>query len=247
MGRRKKFKLRETITFNNEEEFSSVIEQLPFNREPRVRPDLIISMHENKGFVSNINIIYTDLINGKWTYFCADGGNRVKTAISLGIPFYGNVMRDDFESLEEIVIYVASLNSKVKAWPPDIYVRAFCYLQFKDYLVLRKMSGKTHYTTSTVAQMLEGVRGRGATGKHIKSGKFQALLVRETERTLKLASKLSKYGKMSGRMVLAFHYVNQLSAFNEESFTEKYKEFYDCVKELKLDDYTDTFLKWIKN
>ena len=48
-------------------------------------------------------------------------------------------------------------------------------------------------------------------------------------------------------MLLALHYVAQMSSFDEAKFVEKYYKSAKEIKELKLDDYSDIFSAWIQN
>lgn len=232
------------LTFKNQEEYNK-LKHLPFNREFRYRDDLASKMN-TYGFQGAILLIETDLISGKKELFVADGQHRALTANRLGIPFYGTLNTEiEFKSISDIVLFVASLNSTQKKWSADDYIRAYCYLNFKEYKTLVKIKQGCPFSSTTVASMLLGFRSKGFGVRHLEEGTFVCNLLEETKYTLSLAAKLSKYGTLTSRMALALHYVASLKTFDEEKFTKKYKENYKIIRELKLDDYSDIFSSWL--
>lgn len=221
------------------------IKFLPFNRSFKVRQDLVAKMNLY-GFTVPVILIETDLISGKMETFVADGQHRFITARFLSIPIVAELLPLKFKEVSEIVSFVASLNSTHKSWEVQDYVDAYAYLGYKEYVTLNKVTKASPYSVSTISSLLNGYRSRGTTAEGVKEGIFVCRLLEETNKTLEFAAKLSKIGKLSARMLVALHYVYHTSKnFNEELFYKKYKEQYNCIKELKLDDYTDIFSSWI--
>lgn len=232
------------ITYNGAKDYGK-LKHLPFNRGFKVRKNLIDSMNK-KGFVVPILIVKTDLITGKKEPFIVDGQNRAITAAFLDIPFYAVEVDIDFESLDELVEYVAELNSTHKSWKLDNYVEAYAYLNYKPYKKLLSITQKTYFTIPTVAVMLYGTRSNSVVKQKIENGDFVINQLKETENTLRIVAELSKHERFTSRMVLALHYVASLKYFNEDKFKKNYKEKASEIKELNLDDYTDVFSSWIK-
>lgn len=221
------------------------LRHLPFNRSYSIREKLVKNMHKY-GFISPINLIKTNLITGVDELFIADGQHRAIAADYLDIPFYGTISDIKFESTAEIVKYVASLNSTQTPWNDKVYVEAYTYLNYPEYLTLNKYVKKSPYSLSATAAMLTGIRSKGGAPRTIKEGTFKANLTAELDYTIEVSAKLSKYGKLTNRMGLALHYVASLAEFNEEQFIEKYKKYYDSIIEMSLDDFTTVFQSWIR-
>lgn len=242
----KDVKVKEIIVFRTKEDFD-MLENLPFNRKPKYRKDLAEKMMQYT-FVGAIIIIRTKLFSGsdrKERLYSADGQHRAIVAREHGIECIGIVVDYDFKSQAEIVKFVASLNSTQVEWSLTNYIDAYLYLKYVAYEMLVEIKNKCHYTFGAIASMLHGFRTKGAVGKHIEDGTFTCNSVEETENTLKLAKKLSKYGSLTSRMVLALHNVSMLKSFDEEKFTLAYRMNYERVREMKLDDYSDEFAKWL--
>jgi hypothetical protein len=225
--------------------YESKIHHLPFNRKFSVRNDLIEKMNLY-GFTVPAILIRSNIF-GKNQLFIADGQNRLATAMYLNITAQAVIVDYTSSNKEDIVQFVASLNSAQKNWRIDDYVHAFAFFGDKDYQFLLKIASKTPYSLSTVGILLYGYRSRGSVTDKIKNGEFKVNNFEDTDKSLKLAAKLSTYEKLTSRMLLAFHYVRSLSTFKEDVFTRQYKKNAKCVKELKLDDYTDIFSSWITN
>lgn len=232
------------IKFNGAKDYNK-LNHLPFNRQFKVRKDLTDSMNK-RGFTVPLTLIKTNLINGKEELYIADGQNRAITAAFLDIPFYGVVSDMKFNDMSELVSFVSSLNSAHKSWTADNYAESFAFLGMKDYLKLIQVTQKSPYSLSTIAVMLYGYRSNRIVKSKIEDGNFRINLLKETEFTLSIAANLSKYGKMTSRMILALHYISSLKSFDLLKFTTNYQEKAKQIKELKLDDYTDIFQSWIQ-
>lgn len=218
---------------------------LPFNRKYSVREDLMDKMNKY-GFTVPINIIKTNIIDGKNRMWIADGQHRASTALHLGIPFTGILVEHlKFATKAEVVNYVASLNSASKAWNLTNYVEAYNFLNYKDYAILLKIANSSPYTVNTVSSLMIGVRSKGTHINKIKNGTFKVTMLENTQETIKYAANLSKYGRITSRMLLALGYVRSMPTFDKSSFTKKYIENVECIRELNLDDYTDLFQSWI--
>lgn len=220
------------------------LKHLPFNRDFNYRDDLAKSM--NKYYCwGRILAIKTSLFDSKPCIYIIDGQNRAATASRLGIPFIVEILDIEIKTVAELVLLVASINTTQKKWQPDQYVRAFALSGEVVYQQLRDITKSCPFTITTVATMLYGFRSRGKIAEVIATGEFKINQLELTQYTLELAAKLSKIGDMSSRMALAMHYVASLKTFNEAKFMAAYIKNYECVKELKLDDYSDVFASWL--
>lgn len=237
---------KRVMFFKTREDFDQ-LNNLPFNRKACFRKDLAEKINKF-GFEGAIILIYTNLfgVDGKKRLYIADGQHREITAKELGVEVIGIVVEYDFKSIEEIVKFVASLNSTQKEWTPLNYIETYQYLNYPDYRTLVELKLSCTFTFSAVALMLHGFRSKGAVAKHIEQGTFKCNFLEETKYTLRLAHKLSKYGSLTSRMVLALHGVSSLKTFDEAKFTNAYIANVKQVKELKLDDYSDVFADWLK-
>ena len=235
------------ITLDTKEKINK-LNHLPFNRKFSVRNDLINKMN-TYGFTVPILIINTDIIDGIMKPWIADGQHRLATASYLNITAYAISKTSNelgLHSKEDIVKYIASLNSAAKSWTLLNYVESYNYLNYKDYEKLIRLTNKSPYSVNTVAQMLYGIRGRNFSKNKLKDGLFVANHYNEVKNCLSLVAKLSKYQKIGSRMVISLNYVYLLKTFNEDKFTKEFIKNAKMLKELELDDYTDIFSSWIK-
>ena len=239
----KKVKL---LTYSKSSQFDT-LHMLPFNREFSIRTDLIESMHK-LGFIVPILILETDIVEGKLLKYVVDGQNRLITARHLGINVDAILIKTDkIKNLEDLVYFVASLNSKQKPWSISDYVKSFAYLMKIPYLELLDLSKKHPYSISCIAYLLYGLRSRAVSATNaIRNGTFVINEKQNTLKTLDFAKELSKYGRLNGRMILALHQILKLKNFNKKTFLSNYKIYYDSLKELKLDDYSNVFSSWLK-
>lgn len=234
----------ETIKFNGRKDYNK-LNLLPFNRKTEVRQDLVKKMNEY-GFIQPINLIKTDLLDGKQQIYIADGQNRAMAAHFLDIPFYGVLVNIKFKSIEEIVKYVASLNSTQNKWGVYDYAKSYAYLGKRDYITLLNITEHSPYKISTMSSLLTGFRARGKSTGAVKEGTFKVYLLEETKDTLRFVAKLSKYGEVTVRMVYGIHYVKSLPRFDENKFIQRYQKNYEKFKEWDLNDYSNLFSSWLK-
>lgn len=231
------------IKFNGAKDYNK-LSHLPFNRTFKVREDLTNKMNQY-GFTVPMILIKTKLINGREEIYIADGQNRAVTAAFLNITFFGILIDKQFKTIEDIVEFVSSLNSAHKPWTALNYAESYAFLGKEDYKKLLELTQQSPYSVETMSNLLTGVRSRGRVVDKIKNGTFQIKQLPETLKTLDLSASLSKYEKLTARMVVALHYISSLSRFDESKFTATYKQKAKEVKELKLDDYSDLFQSWI--
>jgi hypothetical protein len=222
----------------------NTLNHLSFNRNFHVRQDLMDKMNLY-GFTVPINIIKTDVIDGKMKLYIADGQNRALTAVFLGIEFYGTIIDRKFKDVPEIVEYVSSLNSTSRAWKSLNYVEAYNHLNIPDYQVLLKLKNSCPYSVETLATILAGNTARGSVASRVKNGRFKINALSETISAVDLAARLSKYEKLSSRMLLALSGTMSLKRFNEEKFIAAYKKNAKDVKDMRLDDYSYIFNSWV--
>lgn len=215
-----------------------------FNRNFYVREDLIEKMNIY-GFTVPINIIRTDVIDGKMKNYIADGQHRALTAVFLGIEFYGIIIEKEFKNVAEIVEYVSSLNSTSRGWKALNYVEAYNHLNIPDYQVLLKIKNGCPYSVETLATILAGNTARGSVASRVRNGTFKINALDETIRAIEFAAKLSKYEKLTSRMLLALSGTMSLKRFDEAKFVTAYRKNAKVVKDMKLDDYSDIFNSWV--
>lgn len=233
------------LTFNGKVGFKK-LNFLPFNRDFKVRNNLVDSINQF-GFQVPILLVKTDVITGTEELYVVDGQNRAVTAEYLDKTFYG-VLDNTliFQSKSELVQYVAKLNSTQVKWSAANYVHAYTYLGFPEYIKLNKYNKNNPYSLTTIAAMLTGFRSKGECPRTVAEGTFTAHLEKELDYSLSVAAKASKHGRLTNRMMLALHYVASLKTFDENKFLNQYRKQYECIKEMKLDDFTDVFTSWIK-
>jgi hypothetical protein len=222
------------------------INHLPFNRKFGVRQDLIESMNEF-GFTVPILILKTDIMDGKPNYWFVDGQHRMITAQFLQIPSFAIVIESEkIKTKDDIVLFVASLNSRTKKWTMLNYVEAYNYLNYKEYEILIKTHNNYPYSINTIASLLAGKPGRGGVAKEVHEGKFIVTDLEGTKDCLNFAANLSKYQRMTSRMLLSLRIVMNNSKFNKKSFMNSYKDNAKNIKDLDLNDYSNIFLSWLK-
>jgi len=234
------------IKFNGREGYNK-LHHLPFNREFAVRPELTSSM-KKYGFIYPILLVESDVVDGKRKMWIADGQNRALNASYLDIEFYGVVVEQNFKDMGEVVNFVAQLNSTQRAWTCLNYVEAFNYLGYPEYHKLLTMKNKYTYSVETIASLLtsHAIGTRSGIPKIIKDGNFIATLQDEAEKTMQIVLALSKYKKLTSRMVVALHSVRVLKHFNDEKFINKFNENAELIWETKDEYYAPVFKTWIK-
>ena len=221
------------------------INHLPFNRHFEVREDLMEKIREN-GFTVPINLVETDLIDGKKKLWLADGQNRAITAAFMDVDFYGVVIDKEFTNINELVNYVAALNSLQKPWKAINYAEVYNFLNLPDYAMLLKVKTGSGYSVETISAMMSGFTARKYSAARVKSGLFKADLYDETLITLSIAQEVNKVSKMTARMILGLHYCTSLKNFNKIKFIRKYLEQIDTLKRQRYDDYSKIFMSWMQ-
>lgn len=241
-----KFKVtREVVEFNGASDFEK-LKLLPFNRECGPRSDLMNSMNKY-GFIGTIILIRTSVVNGLDEVWIADGQNRAYTAAHLNIPFYGEIVRGNFENIADIVEFVASRNATQRKWQMSDYVKSYAHLQIEHYKILGRISKNSGYSLQTIATMLSSTNVKyGKTiDTAIKTGKFRISFLDKTLKTLEISAKASMYARMSSRMVTSLHCVSFLENFDEEKFLRKYANMVDTLKKLEIMDFVPMFQSWM--
>jgi hypothetical protein len=225
------------------------LQNLPWNRNTSLRSDLINSMNKH-GFIGTIDVIKTDIIDGNINFYTADGNHRKMAAFELNIPVEAIIHENKFNSVNELVEFIAMLNNTQKPWTVANFVHSYATLQKESYVTLQRFANKyKNFSLSTLAALLHGIRSYktpGSMTKVLKEGTFKINHLETTKKVLEYAAKLSKYQAFTSRMILALNYIYNRTDFVEEMFTENFKYKAKTIKELKLDDYTDIFTSWMK-
>ena len=233
------------IHFPTQEAFVGKVFFLPFNRDASATKKLAASMNVN-GFTQPLMLIKTDLIDGVMRMYVADGQHRALTALSIGIPFRGELLPNTFARREEIVTFVASHNSSQLPWSVTDYVRAFASVGSSEYLKLIDIKKKTTFTFTTLATMLSSASHRSSVNDPLKNGLFRIDRLDDTMKTLDYAGELSKYRPLTNRMVISLQRVMNMSIFNKKKFTKSYKNYAKELSKLQLDNFDQTFISWLQ-
>jgi hypothetical protein len=232
------------INFSSREEFDKKVNSMPFNRDAKVRKDLVESMN-TWGFTVPILLIKTNLLDGFEKIYIVDGHNRAITALHLNIPFSGNLLPNKFSNVEELVTFVSSLNNSQKAWINMDYIRSYAHVGKKEYIDLIQVKSKTPYSITTVATTLSSV-GKTAQSENIKKGSFKITRLKEANEVFSYAGELSKYKPLSNRMILSLNAVMALEIFDKKKFTEAYAKYCHKISKLSLDRFESTFISWLE-
>jgi hypothetical protein len=233
-----------TLFFSSREDFDKKVNSMPFNRDAKVRKDLVDSMNK-WGFTVPILMIKTNLLDGFERIYIVDGHNRAITALYLNIPFFGVLLPNKFSRIEDLVEFVSSLNNSQKAWINMDYIKSFAHVGKKEYLDLIQIKSKTPYSVTAVAMILSSVN-KNAQSENIKKGNFKITRLKEANEVFNYAGELSKYKPLSNRMVLSLNVVMALEIFDKEKFTEAYATYCHKINKLSLDSFESTFISWLK-
>ena len=217
------------------------LETLPFNRSLISRTDLTTSMTKY-GFTTPVLLVYSSAFGNRKLYV-ADGQHRIHCANNLNIDSYGIVHHKELNTIQELVNFVASINSSQKNWNIDNYVKAYASLNNEYYIKLLKIEEGLPWSITTIASLLFGIRSRGIISNIIKNGDFIVHKEEDTKNTIRIAFELHKYEPLTNRMLLALSYVSSMKDFNEQIFKSNYALKAKQLKELQLDDYTNVFLE----
>jgi len=215
---------------------------LPFNRDFALRESLVKSM-QDRGFITHIYCCYSKVITGGRELYVLDGQHRALAAQYLNIPFHVAILDIEPTTTEELVNLVAIYNNTSVCWQLDTYCKAYAILGKPDYVELLRMSKENGQTVSTVAFLLGGSTCSRSLSNStlLKTGMFKIHAKVTAEETLALAKTLDY--KMSGRMIMAFHYVRLTKDnFNFLKFKKEFNKEYKNLKNSKLDDFTDKFI-----
>jgi hypothetical protein len=233
------------VSFSSRQEFDKKVNSMPFNRDAKVRKDLVESMNK-WGFTVPILMIKTNLLDGFERIYIVDGHNRAITALYLNIPFHGVILDNRFSNVEGLVEYVSSLNNSQKAWINMDYIRSYAHVGKKEYLDLIQIKSKTPYSITAVAMILSSV-SKNAQSENIKKGNFKITRLKEANEVFSYAGELSKYKPLSNRMVLSLNVVMALEIFDREKFTEAYAKYCHKISKLSLDSFESTFINWLQS
>ena len=234
------------IDFASREDFDKKVNSMPFNRDAKVRKDLVESMNK-WGFTVPILMIKTNLLDGFDRIYIVDGHNRAITALYLNIPFSGKLLSNKFSNVEELVEFVSSLNNSQKAWINMDYIRSYAHVGKKEYIDLIQVKSKTPYSITAVATILAAATAKRTKTDGIKKGSFKITRLKEAQEVFKYAGELSKYKPLSNRMVLSLNAVMALEIFDRKKFEEAYAKYCHSISKLSLDSFENTFISWLQS
>lgn len=233
------------IEFASREDFDKKVNSMPFNRDAKVRKDLINNMNK-WGFTVPILLIKTNLLDGFDRMYIVDGHNRAVTALYLNIPFRGVLLPNKFSNVEELVEFVSSLNNSQKAWINMDYIRSYAHVGKKEYIDLIQVKSKNPYSITATAMILSSVN-KNTQSENIKKGTFKITRLKEAKEVFDYAGELSKYKPLSNRMVLSLNAVMALEIFDKKKFEEAYAKHCHKINKLSLDSFESTFISWLQS
>lgn len=201
----------------------SQFNQLDGNRELNImhRNRLIKSIKHNPLFM----LIW---VNEK--YEVIDGQHRLSIAKELDIPIHYIVING--YGLREVQI----LNSNVKNWNAEDYLKGYCDLGYKDYITFRKFKNDYDFNITACYNLL-GSGGNGDSIKAFHSGDFKVV---DYFKSCDYANKINKlkplydgYKRLS--FVIAMVQLMKNENFNYNEFYSKLSQqrhkMYDCNTE----------------
>lgn len=223
---------------------------LPFNRQIKPRGDLKKSM-DKYGFIGSIEVVYTNLVDGKWRYYIVDGQHRAATASYLEIKFKAEVIDGSiFKTLEELIAYVSTKNSTSKGWTAYDYVHAFAHCNSKSsYKYLLRRHNETGFSLPVLASIFgatiksEDKGGSSATKEYIKLGKFEVKFKERGEQLLSFVEELNSIYEINSKMLAALNSVNNTKSISNIKFKNNYINNLMKIKECK--NYFDLFKSWL--
>lgn len=167
------------------------LKPFPFNRDINTnRTDLLESM-EKWGFTSCAIVVEIDFIDGVPTKYILDGHNRMYYAKIVGVPFCYKLVKG-FETMSEVIKYMASLNSTSKNWRANDYINIWANSGKPAYKILKAGIEITKFSASTV---LDAYGDFNKKDSNFKDGKLTIPNRAEGDLILNQLMDLKKYVK----------------------------------------------------
>lgn len=216
--------------------------EFPKNRDSGYKEDIAESIRTH-GFTCPIQIVKTNLVDGTMKLYIIDGHNRAKTAEFLDIEYKGYIIDNKFNTLDEIVRYMATINNSQTPWTVNDYVKVYAKVGFEHYQNLVKIKTEWPYSFYTLAMILSN-KPNGVTDA-LTSGSFKIMRYDSALSTLKFSGELSNSRKLSNRMLISLDKVMMLPKFDRSKFRAEYMKHCNKLSELKLDNFDDLFQSWL--
>jgi hypothetical protein len=139
-----------------------------------------------------VTVIKTKSVNGKITYYVADGQHTIIACERLGLSFNIALVELIEDSLLNVTKYIATLNNNSKAWSNDNYLTAFAKNGIREYKIVvevMKTSGLT------ITDMLYIFLGGSSTkeNKMFKNGELKFIDERDSMKLLDAILKVKTY------------------------------------------------------
>lgn len=217
--------------------------EFPKNRDTGYKEDIAESIRKY-GFNCPIQIVRTNLVDGTMKLYIIDGHNRAKTAEFLDIEYKGYIIDNKFDTLDEIVKYMAIINNSQTPWTVNDYVKVYAKVGFEHYQNLVKVKTDWPYSFYTLAMLLSNKPG-GVTDA-LTSGSFKIMRYNDAMKTLKFSGELGNNRKLSNRMLISLDKVMMLPKFDRDIFKAEYEKHCHKLSELRLDNFDDLFQSWLK-
>lgn len=196
------------------------------------------------GITSGIVLIPTDIFTGQLRYYAVDGQHRYEAARALGmldkLPVFFCPRK--FESIQEIVLFVSTLNSTQTPWKLENYVNAYASILNTDYMFLQKIHQDYNMVYCVAAIICSGMHS-ASVSHTIKKGTFK---VKNREYTLKIAGYIQDCVGIIGtsetvtisRFALAFYEWYNPATYKHKKFLVWVRANLASMKLLKGDGIT---------
>jgi hypothetical protein len=231
------------ILYDLPKEDIHLVTYLTFNRDYKVKPELVVSM-KRWGFVGSI-ICFKANLYGTNQIFIADGQNRISSAYALGLVPQVKIEKVTINSIRDAVEFVASLNTAQKRWTTLDFANAYSCLRIPEYMKIMELCKTTEFKLGSLASCLGGFRNsKQYASKTIKNGTFTAKYYDETLATIDFINTELGHFKIDGRLLVAIHYIRITKKFKKATFVQKFTCNYKKIILMKHDEYVDYFLSW---
>lgn len=174
---------QETLVFKTGKEFKKFlkgVDNMPtaYNRE--VKDSHVKNMRdsvESIGIQRTVNIIETDVFDGKMRKYMADGQHLRKAILTadetkLGGHLVAFVNR--MNGLGEIIPFVSKMNSTAKNWTSDDYLESWATHGIENYEFIKRKKKETKISTNALVREIYGrtVGGGITVDKEFKNGEL---------------------------------------------------------------------------
>lgn len=186
------------------------------------------------GWQGFITVIETRAFSkdGSAELYVVDGQHRLWSVKELQLTFDYIVVEfanDEDDTKENVIKYMADLNSASQTWCPMDYVKAYCSLdskKFKDYLVFAETMQEHNLIPTTVLCLYTNVQSFKS-ARSFYNGEFKIENKRESREMLQALLDVRQYLPPLARVQTEFILMVRRLKFNEK--IEKYSEVVTAI------------------